>query len=288
MDDGTASKPKDKLSTLKKSWQHIFHKENREDELEEEIISMVNEGHEQGVLLASEAAMIHNIFEFGDKDAKDIMIHRKQIVALDGELSFGEAMDIMLEATYSRYPVYEQDLDAVIGVLHIKDALAFARNPDTYQQKIRDLEGLVHPVDFIPETYSLTTLFSKMQSKKMHLMIVVDEYGQTSGLVSLEDLLEEIVGNILDEHDQEATSIARIAPDYYRMTGATPLEEAAEVLGLIFPEEYETLNGFLIHMIDRIPEEHEQFEVTYEDYLFKVLDVESRRIKDVHVFHKKA
>ena len=116
------------------------------------------------------------------------------------------------------------------------------------------------------------------------MMIVVDEYGQTSGIISMEDILEEIVGNIQDEHDKEEASIEQVAPNFYRMDGGTSLEEAAEVLGITFPEDYETLNGFLISHIDKIPEEHETFEVQYKGYRFKVLDVEGKMIRQVQVF----
>lgn len=259
-------------------------KEEVDDVTEDEIISIVNEGHEHGVLLASEAAMIHNIFEFGDKDAKDIMVHRRQIVALDGEMTFEEALTFMQEEAFSRYPVYLNDLDNIIGVLHIKDALFFAKDHSSYHRKLRDFDDLLHSAEFVPETHSLNTLFAKMQSKKKHMMIVVDEYGQTSGIISMEDILEEIVGNIQDEHDEEENSIEQVAPNFYRMDGGTSLEEAAEVLGITFPDEYETLNGFLIAHIDKIPEEHEKFEVQYEGYRFKVMDVEGKMIREVQVF----
>ena len=176
------------------------------------------------------------------------------------------------------------DLDNIIGLLHIKDALVFAKDHKTYGQKLRDFDKLLHSPEFVPETHSLNTLFAKMQSKKKHMMIVVDEYGQTSGIISMEDILEEIVGNIQDEHDKEEASIEQVAPNFYRMDGGTSLEEAAEVLGITFPEDYETLNGFLISHIDKIPEEHETFEVQYKGYRFKVLDVEGKMIRQVQVF----
>lgn len=258
-------------------------KEELDDEIEDEIISMVNEGHEQGVLLASEATMIQNIFEFGDKDAKDIMVHRKQMVCLDGDMTFGEALEMVRTSTFSRYPVFLHDLDHMIGVLHIKDALTYALDRNSYGRKIRDFDELLQPAEFVPETHSLNTLFAKMQSKKNHMMIVVDEYGQTSGLISMEDILEEIVGNIQDEHDDEEISIEQLSQDHYSMTGATTLEEAGDVLGLTFPEEYETLNGFLISLVGRIPNEHESFMVEYEHYRFHILNVEGKMIQQVEV-----
>lgn len=258
-------------------------KEELDDVIEDEIISMVNEGHEQGVLLACEATMIQNIFEFGDKDAKDIMVHRKQMVCLDGDMTFGEALEVVRTSTYSRYPVYLQDLDHMIGVLHIKDALNYALDQTSYRRKLRDFDELLQPAEFVPETHSLNTLFAKMQSKKNHMMIVVDEYGQTSGLISMEDILEEIVGNIQDEHDDEENSIEKLSHNQYSMCGATTLEEAGDVLGISFPEEFETLNGLLISLVGRIPDEHESFSTEYENYRFHILDVEGKMIQQVEV-----
>ena len=145
-----------------------------DDVTEEEIISMVKEGHEQGVLLASEAEMIHNIFEFGDKEAKDIMTHRKSVVALDGDLSYYDAVAFIVEEGKSRFPVYEEDVDNIIGVLHIKDAFSFSQKNEIFRTSIKDIPGLIREVDFVPETININTLFTKMQTDKSHMCIVVD------------------------------------------------------------------------------------------------------------------
>ncbi len=257
-----------------------------DDVTEEEIISMVNEGHEQGVLLASEAEMIHNIFEFGDKEAKDIMTHRKNIVALDGEKSFRETLLVIQESNYSRFPVYVGDIDNIIGVLHIKEALDLSMDASVYEIPIKDMEGMILAVDFIPETRNINALFAAMQSDKSHMVIVVDEYGQTAGLVAMEDILEEIVGNIEDEHDDEETMIERCSDGSYLMRGMTPFDEVIEELGVEREEEadeFETLSGFLIALLGRIPGEHEVFSTTAYGYLFEILAVENKMIKNVHV-----
>ena len=256
-----------------------------EDVTEEEIISMVNEGHEHGVLLANEAEMIHNIFEFGDKDAKDIMTHRKNIIAIDGTISFQEMLDFLVENNYSRYPVYIDDIDDIIGVLHIKEALAFCRKTEIYGQAVKDIKGLIREVKFIPETRNLNSLFAKMQTEKCHMVIVVDEYGQTSGIVAMEDILEEIVGNIEDEHDEEEAMIEKLADGSYIMDGMTPAEEALELLGIELPDEdeFETLNGLLISLLDRIPSDEEKLELDVSGYHFKVLTVENKMIKKVKI-----
>lgn len=256
-----------------------------DDVTEEEIISMVNEGHEQGVLQANEAEMIHNIFEFGDKDAKDIMVHRKNIIAIDGTMTFLEMLDFTIANNYSRYPVYIDDIDNIIGVLHIKEVLALCQKQEIYHTPIKDIEGLVREVDFIPETRNINTLFTMMQNAKTHMVIVVDEYGQTSGIVAMEDILEEIVGNIEDEHDQEEKMIEKLPDGSYLMDGMTSAEEALEILKVHIPDEdeYETLNGILISLLDRIPNNDEKFETDAFGYHFEVLQVENKMIKKVKI-----
>lgn len=202
-----------------------------DDVTEEEIISMVNEGHEQGVLLASEAEMIHNIFEFGDKEAKDIMTHRKNICALDGTRTFRQALEFIKENNYSRFPVFLDDIDNIIGVLHIKEALELSLDAAVYDTPVSKIKGLIREVDFIPETRNINSLFAMMQAAKSHLVIVVDEYGQTAGIVAMEDILEEVVGNIEDEHDEE-TNMVELQPDgSYLMSGMAPFDEVVEVAG---------------------------------------------------------
>lgn len=259
-----------------------------EDVTEEEIISMVKEGHEQGVLMENEAEMIHNIFAFGDKEAKDIMTHRKNMIALDGESTFKEAISVMVESPNSRFPVYLDNIDNIIGVLHIKEALAKSQDHSLMQTPIKDIEGLVLEADFIPETRNINALFQEMQAAKNHLAIVVDEYGQTAGLVAMEDIIEEIVGNIFDEHDTEDVFIEEMPDGTFLMDGMTPLDEMGEVLGLDFEDEdYDTLNGFIISRIDKIPNDHESFRVEYENYIFEILSVEDKIIQKVHVIPAK-
>ena len=255
------------------------------DVTEEEIISMVNEGHEQGVLQASEAEMITNIFEFGDKEAKDIMTHRKNIIALDASQSLQEAIHFMLHNNNSRYPVYEDNIDNILGIIHIKDALrAYEEDKEsTGQLRLMDLKDIIMEARFIPETRNIDDLFKSMQSQKIHMVIVVDEYGQTEGLIAMEDILEEIVGNILDEYDEDETHIKERNDDSYIMEGMTTLEEVEDRLSIKFDEECDTLNGFILARLGKIPEDDEQFSFLYENYLFKILKVENRMIQLVLV-----
>ena len=258
--------------------------ESEGDVTEEEIIHMVNEGHEQGVIQASEAKMISNIFEFGDKEAQNIMTHRNNIVAIDADTLLRDAIAFMLEGTNSRYPVYEENIDHIIGILHLKDAMRFHGSGEKQDMPLKELEGLMREPYFVPQTKNIDELFREMQAEKLQMAIVVDEYGQTDGLVAMEDILEEIVGNILDEYDVESEYIEEKGNDEYVIDGLTPLEELEERLGIPFEQEaFETLNGFLISRLDRIPEPDVQFAVDYEGYNFKILTVENKMIQSVLV-----
>ena len=255
-----------------------------DDVTEEEIISMVREGHEQGTILASEAELIHNVFEFDDKEVKDIMTHRKNIVSLDGNMSFIDAIEFIIDTGKSRFPVYENDVDSVIGVLHIKDAFTFFEKNEVYRSSIKDIDGLIRPVDFIPETVNINDLFKKMQSKKSHLAMVVDEYGQISGLIAMEDILEELVGNIEDEHDEEENYIRKSDDETFIMDGMTEFSDVKEALSLpVEDDAYETLNGFIISLSDKIPEEGDKTVITAYGYKFSVMSVEDKVIKQVMI-----
>lgn len=255
-----------------------------DDVTEEEIISMVREGHEQGTILASEAELIHNVFEFDDKEVKDIMTHRKNIVSLDGNMSFIDAIEFIIDTGKSRFPVYENDVDSIIGVLHIKDAFKFFEKNEVYRSSIKDIDGLIRPVDFIPETVNINDLFKKMQSKKSHLAMVVDEYGQISGLIAMEDILEELVGNIEDEHDEEENYIRKNDDETFIMDGMTEFSDVKEALSLpVDDDAYETLNGFIISLSDKIPEEGDKTVISAYGYRFSVMSVEDKVIKQVMI-----
>lgn len=255
-----------------------------DDVTEEEIRSMVREGHEQGTILASEAEMIHNIFEFDDKEVKDIMTHRKNIVGLDGNTSFIDAIDFMIDSGKSRFPVYENDIDNIIGVLHIKDAFEYSQRNEVFRTSIKDIKGLIKEADFVPETVNINDLFKRMQAKKNHLAMVIDEYGQISGIVAMEDILEELVGEIEDEHDEEEDLIQINDDQSYYMDGMTDFSDVKETLNLPLEEDaFETLNGFLIAQMDKIPEEDEKPVINAYGYEFSVLSVNDNVIGQVMI-----
>lgn len=261
----------------------------REDVTEEEIMLMVNEGHEKGVLEASEAEMITNIFKLDGKEAGDIMTHRTALKALDGEMTLHDAISFIVnEGANSRYPVYEKDLDDIIGVLHIRDALTCSARGGQDSLPLKRVKGLLRPAHFIPETRGVDDLFEDMQSKKLHMAIVVDEYGQTAGIVTMEDILEEIVGNIQDEYDNEEELVSAMGNGVYIFGGMTPLEEVVRTLKIKLPREaeenYETLSGFLISLLGRIPGPEERgIEIPYGSFLFTVLRMENKIIGTVRV-----
>ena len=254
-----------------------------ENVTEEDIMTMVNEGHEQGVIEASEAEMITNIFEFDDKEAGDIMTHRTSIQALCGDMTLDEALEAMLAGSNSRYPVYRENLDDIIGIIHLKDAVLFQKKEGFGEKKLAEIRGLLRKAYFVPVTRKIRKLFEVMRLRKIHLVMVIDEYGQVEGLITMEDILEEIVGNILDEYDKEEVFIQRLS-DGWLIQGAAPLEEVGELLSLNFEDEdVDTLNGFLISRLDRIPSEDEKPEIVYEGCRFSVLKVENKMIKTVKV-----
>ena len=230
--------------------------------------------------------MITNIFELNDKTAGDIMTHRTNVVALEADMLLEEAVAyILTEAGNSRFPVYEKDIDDIVGLLYLRDALVYAEQDENRARPIKELPGLLREAHFIPETRRIDTLFKEMQSRKIHMEIVVDEYGQTAGIATMEDILEEIVGNILDEYDKEEELIVKREDGSYLFDGLTPLEDVAEALEIGFSEEdrdnYDTLNGFLISRLDRIPKEDEQPEAAYGGYLFKAVSVENKMLHRV-------
>ena len=259
------------------------HKEI-EEITENEIVEMVDEGRKNGALRNSEAAMVHNIFDLDDKTVKDIMVHRSDMDAIDGNLTLKEAIDFFIKENFSRYPVYINSIDNIIGIVHIKDILKHAIEPSEYDRKIRDLSGVIRKAETVPETHGVYTLFTTMKLNKTHLAIVVDEYGQTSGLVTMEDILEEIVGNIQDEHDNDEAYVMKEKPGIFIMDGKTPIEDVCSTLGFECEiPDIETLNGYLVNLLGKIPENHTSFDLEAHGYKFHVMDVENRVIKKVRI-----
>lgn len=266
------------------SLKKFFSRKVDEEKVEEEILSMVEEGHEQGVIEETEAEMISNIFEFSDMNARDIMTNRQKIIAMENTLLVDEALEFVLSNSFSRYPVYEEDIDNIIGVIHLKDLVAaYLENPKLPVTTIMEDPIFIHP------TFNISKLLQKMQKEKIHMSVVVDEYGQTEGLVCMEDIIEEIVGNIFDEHDEEEEAdIKKTNVGEYMVDGGASLNELEDVIGVDFPDEdFETLNGFLLYKLGRLPVEDEKIKISYRGYDFIPVKICDKMITLVKVIKNK-
>jgi putative hemolysin len=259
-------------------------KSRNEAQVEEEIVSMLDEGQDQGLIKESEAEMISNIFDLDETSASEIMTHRKNISAVESTWTLEETMDFIIKERYSRFPVCQESIDNIIGILHIKDAITFYMNPANRDKQIKDIDGIMQKAHFIPETSKIDSVFKNMQSGKIHMEIVVDEYGQTAGLLAMEDILEEIVGNIFDEHDEVEYNIVKVSDNVYNVKGLTPLSEIEEELNIVYDDEdNDTLNGYLVSKLDRIPENDEGTEVVENNIKYKILSVKDKTIDLVRI-----
>lgn len=268
------------LQSVKKAF-NMGRSESAE-EVEEDILSMVTEGQEIGAIEEAEAEMITNIFALNDKEAGDVMTNRSLLSAIECGTTLHDALDIMLEGSNSRYPVYDENLDCIVGILYLKDAFRISRQTESENKPVSEIPGLLRPVFYVAETKKIDDLFREMQQKKVHMVIVIDEYGQTAGLVTMEDILEEIFGNIMDEYDPEEAVIEDRGTHEYVVEGSARLEDLAETLEVDFSEEeFETINGFIISRMDHIPAKGEAFETVAFGYLFRVLEADNNRVEKV-------
>lgn len=259
-----------------------------ENVTEEEIISIVTEGQELGLLEAEEAEMITNVMDFDEKTARDIMTRRKKIIGVREEMSIEEALEFCLCESHSRFPVYRENIDDITGILHLKDLtmyyMEYRNEPEVL--KGTSLSEVAREPYFVPDTQNINVLLRDMQRKKKHMAIVIDEYGQTAGVVAMEDMLEEIVGDIQDEYDEEEQAVLPQGDGIWLVRGFIPLDELGEVLNLDFTEEAaDTLNGFLISKLDRIPseEETEYPPVTENGYCYEIMKVKEKLIDLVRI-----
>ncbi len=252
---------------------------NEENVTEEEILMLVDAGEEKGVIEESQKEMINNIFEFDDLLASDVMTHRTDIEAVEIDDDFTEVISKAMSVGYSRIPVYEEDLDNIKGIVYIKDLLGYVGKSIPKSLKIADVMRTAH---FFPETKRCGDLFNEMTEKHLQLVFVCDEYGGISGIVTIEDLLESIVGNMQDEYDNEEEEIEQINDTTYHLDGTSDIEEVEEILDIKFPEgDYDTIGGFIMDALGRIPSDDEKPTVECSGYLFTVEEVEERRIERI-------
>ncbi len=247
---------------------------------EEELRLLVTVGEEEGVLEEEETDMIHSIFEFADTTVREVMIPRIDMVTLDSNATVTEAVDVALQGGFSRIPVYEESvgIDEIIGVLYTKDMLKQLREGhNTFP--IRDL---VRPAYFVPESKKLDDLLREIRQKRVHMVIVVDEYGSVAGLVTIEDLVEEIVGDIQDEYDHEEVLYEKVNENSYIFDAKINIYEFSDMLDMKLEDgDYETLGGFVYEQLDKIPIEGDS--TTYKDLKFTVLATRGRRITKIRV-----
>ena len=227
---------------------------------EEEIKALLEVGSENGVFNEIEKDMIHSIFSFDDKIVRSVMVPRKDVVAIEVNESLSDCIDELLETPYSRIPVYEDTIDQIIGIIKMKDIMKISRKKPIEEVKIRDI---LHSVYFIPETKNVDELFIEMQKEKKRMAVVIDEYGGFSGIVTIEDLVEEVVGEIEDELEVSVPLISKIDNNTYRVNGAMKIEELNYELHIkLFSDNYDTLSGLFIEQLGYIPKEGENPEIT--------------------------
>jgi magnesium and cobalt exporter, CNNM family len=263
----------------------LVGRKGREDEpelTEEELRTLVDVGTSEGVVERAEREMIHKVFELEDTLVRSVMVPRTDMFCLDIETPVDQVLPALREHLHSRVPVYERSIDVIVGILYTKDLLPYVAGlpPDF------DLQARLHPPYFVPESKRADTLLHEFQAKKLHLAIVVDEYGGTAGLVTLEDLLEELVGEIADEYDEPERLIHRVDSNTFRVSGKLPIEELNAVAGLSIPdEEYDTVGGWVLDLFGRVPRARER--VTRPDLTVTVEKVERTRVVEVLVtLHK--
>lgn len=249
---------------------------------EEEIRMMVDVGEEKGVILSAEKQMIDNVFEFNDTLVSEIMTHRTHIVGIPVSCGLSEIIDIINKEKFTRIPVYNETIDNIVGILHVKDLIQYIIG-NSHNEQFK-LENILRRPFFVPSSKKTNELFRELQRSKVHMAVVIDEYGGTAGIVSLEDLVEEIVGNIQDEYDDDEVEIEKVDENTFIIDGRTSLDNVKEVLNVELPvEEYDTLGGFLMGYLGRIPTKEEKPIVEMDAVVFKVEEVDEKRISKVKV-----
>lgn len=242
---------------------------------EEEIRMMIDVGEEKGSIEENEKVLINNVFEFNDKVASEVMIHRKEIYAIDVKSDIADILTDLKEYKYSRIPVYEDNIDNIIGMLYIKDLLAYA-----YLKKEVKVKKLMRDVYFTPENKPINELFRELQKTKHQIAVVLDEYGGTAGLITMEDIIEELVGNIFDEYDDIEPEYEKIDENTFRISGSVTIFDLRKILEIEdIPEgDYDTLSGYLIEILGRIPKDDEMPVIETEKVTYKIEDYEDKRI----------
>ena len=252
---------------------------------EEGIRQMVDAGGDMGSIDETEKEMINNILDLSNISVGEIATHRTDIVAIPLDATLEDITNVITEEKYSRIVVYDESIDNIVGVFHVKDMVKYILgDAKRMEEDYFHIEDILMTPYFVPFSKKTDELFQEMQKEKVHMAIVIDEYGGTAGIVTMEDVIEEIVGNIFDEYDvEEEEDICPIGEDDYRINGTTDLGDVEELLGIAFEddEDYDTLGGYLIGRLGRIPDEEEKPEISVSGWLFQVESIEEKRIEKV-------
>lgn len=248
----------------------------------EEIKSFVEVGREHGVINEIETEMINSIFKFDDKLAQEVMMPRTEVYVINIETPLNEYLDELIDERYSRVPVYEDDIDNIIGILYMKDFFSEARK---HGFENVDIRSIIHPPYFVPETKNIDELFRELQASKKHMAILIDEYGGFSGIVSIEDLIEEVMGNIEDEYDEDEPAIKVVDNNTFIISGKLSINDFNDYFNArIQSENYDTISGFIIENIGRIPKSTEEQNIECENLIFKIEEVKEKRIEKIKLF----
>jgi magnesium and cobalt exporter, CNNM family len=240
---------------------------------------LVSQSTRGGEIEEQEQEMLYKVFDFADKEAHDVMVPRPEVVALSIDLPPEECLEAVMDSPYTRYPVYRESLDNVLGILHVRDLFAALRDRGMHEVKVEDL---IRPAHIVPETKDLAALLAEFRRANQHMAIVVDEYGEMEGIVTLEDLLEEIVGDIEDEFDLPDESVEQVDEDTIRVDGTFPIDDFNERFHASLPDEdYHTLAGFVFGLLGRQPEVGD--DISHDGIRFDVLEVEGSRINKLAV-----
>ncbi len=260
--------------------------DNPELVTELEVGHMISQGAEHGSIPAQNAELLRSVIEFGDTVVREIMVPRTSMVAIEIDTPLDEVMQLIIAEGHSRYPVYRDRIDQVEGTLYAKDLFRLIREGGRTAGKLEDL--IRRPVFFTANSQKISVLLRQMQARRVHVAIVVDEFGGTSGMVTLEDIIEEIVGEIRDEHDTDETPVRQIGPDRYLANADVSLYDLAEITGLALPEQarsYESLGGMLIDLAGRVPKSGDSIEVGGHEMIVRAAD--ERRVSRVEVVKRK-
>ncbi|HEX2952441.1 MAG TPA: hemolysin family protein [Bacillota bacterium] len=248
---------------------------------EEEIRLMVDVGQEKGIIQSTEKEMINNIFEFDNTAISEVMTHRTDVVALPDDADLEDVVDIVVREKFSRIPVYRESMDDIVGILHVQDLIPAL---NCAEREAFDLKNVMRKPYFVPFTKKTDELFNELQKNNNHMAVVIDEFGGTAGIVTIEDLIEEIVGNIFDEHDEVIKEIEQIDDKTFIAEGTVSLDEIEDLLEIRLPMTgFETLGGFVMSQLGRIPGEHERPSFIYQSVKFQVEALDEKRIAKIKI-----